>query len=87
MSSRPPSRRWIRYAEQSRKRRELAAQLDTLLADARLLGLPDHATLDTIVSWATERAYEAGGYPEARTLTLDALEAILLREAYSTSAA
>jgi len=75
------------YAEQLQKRDELEARLDELLADARRLGLPDHATLDTIFAWAAARAYEAGGYPEARTLTLDALEGILLREACRKSAA
>ena len=77
----------MRYAEQSRKRSEIEAQLDELLEASRRLGLPDHATFDTIMAWAAARAYEKGGYSEARTLTLDALEAILLREASNKSAA
>jgi hypothetical protein len=75
------------YGEHLQKRDELEARLDELLANAQRLGLPDHATLDTIFAWAAARAYEAGGYPAARTLTLDALEGILLREACRKSAA
>jgi hypothetical protein len=60
---------------------EVGGQLDQLLARMRRLGFTDDVTLEAIFAWAAERAYDAGGYPAARTLMLDALETILMREA------
>ncbi len=67
--------------------RDIEAQLDTLLAEARAAGLPDHAALVAIFSWASRRAYDAGGYPAAKAHALNALEAVLMRDVRQKSAA
>lgn len=61
---------------------ELEARLDQVLADTRRFGLSDDAALDAIFAWAARRAYDAAGYSMAKVLMLNALEDILLHDAY-----
>jgi hypothetical protein len=69
------------------KNQALDTQLDQLLAEASESGLSDRAVLDAVFSWAAGRAYEKGGYPVARTIMLNTLEEVLLREVCDKTAA
>lgn len=60
---------------------EVDSQLDQLLTKMRRLGITDDIIVEAVFAWAAKRAYDIGGYPAARTLMLDALETILMREA------
>lgn len=59
---------------------DLEARLTQLLADARYVGLQDHATLDAILAWAAARSYDLGGYPAVKRRLLKALEGALLAD-------
>jgi hypothetical protein len=59
---------------------DLEARLTQLLADARYVGVSDHATLDAILAWAAARSYDRGGYPAVKRRLLKALEGALLED-------
>jgi hypothetical protein len=63
---------------------DLEARLSQLLADARYVGLEDHATLDAILAWAAARAYERGGYSAVKRRLLKALEGALMEDVQRT---
>jgi hypothetical protein len=76
---------WTSYSSQSKG--GLETQLDQILKTAPQLGLTQELALDAIVSWAAGRAYDLGGYRAAKTLMLNALEDVLLRDASAKNAA
>lgn len=64
---------------------DLETRLTQLLADARYVGLQDHATLDAVLAWTVSRAHELGGYPAVKRRLLKALESALLEDVQRSS--
>lgn len=87
MTATSPVRKLAQSALKRCKNQALDTQLDRLLAKAGEGGLSDRAVLDAVFSWAAGRAYENGGYPVARTIMLNTLEEVLLREVCDKTAA
>jgi hypothetical protein len=56
-------------------------RLDQLLREGGQMGLAHHDVIRAVMSWAAEQGYAAGGYPQTRSLMLDALETVLLLDA------
>jgi hypothetical protein len=59
----------------------LRDRLEQALREARTRGLTHHDALRVAMAWAAHEAYATGGYPQARALSLEALEGVLLLDA------
>ena len=56
-------------------------RLESLLKEAGQQGVPPHDVIKAIMAWAAQQSYAEGGYPHAKSLMLDTLEAVLILEA------
>ena len=55
--------------------------LERLLGESGPNGIPRQEVIRAVMSWASEQAYAAGGYSQARFALLEALETVLLLDA------
>jgi hypothetical protein len=75
-----PGIAWLQHGARQYHRQLLGERLDDLVREADGLGLTQHETVRAVMEWAAERSFAAGGYPRARSLMLEALEAVLLAD-------
>jgi hypothetical protein len=56
----------------------LNERLHLLVADARLVGIPENIVLSGAMNWAAHRTYDSGGYDGVKAALLDLFETILI---------